>query len=296
MKKIAVLMASYNGEKYIREQIDSLLNQKDVIVEILIRDDGSTDSTIEILNEYQNKGQLNWYQGEHLNVAKGFMELVKNSPHADYYAFCDQDDVWLEDKLISAANKLDKEDSTLPLMYYCATTLVDQDLNFIAEHHIHENRSNLARFIFNDMSGNTIVFNNKLRELLQKTNNADITIHDKWTLQVCLACGGICVGDKNTHILYRQHGNNTIGMELSLLDKINKFIRVINLSKDIHFKYLNKIYGQNIVSPYISIVNIANNDKSTFYQRLKIAFHKDVVFDNTMFKLAYILHVLKGNL
>ena len=97
---VSVLMSTYNGEKYIREQIESILNQKKVKVHLLIRDDGSQDSTIEIVKEYANKyPNVSVYAGKNIGIGNSFMELLRNAPEADYYAFADQDDVWLDGKL-----------------------------------------------------------------------------------------------------------------------------------------------------------------------------------------------------
>ncbi|MBR4115330.1 MAG: glycosyltransferase, partial [Bacteroidales bacterium] len=120
LEKVCVVLASYNGQKYIREQLDSIAAQEGVEVSLLVRDDGSRDATQEILEQYQNAGALRWYTGAHLNVAQGFLELLRNAPEADYYAFCDQDDVWLPDKLAAAVAMLKQENPALPLMYYCA--------------------------------------------------------------------------------------------------------------------------------------------------------------------------------
>ena len=103
MRNILVLMSTYNGEKYLKEQIDSILAQKNVEVTIQVRDDGSTDGTIRILEEYQKCGKLNWYSSTNMGPAKSFLDLVYNAPlKYDYYAFCDQDDYWKEDKLYKA--------------------------------------------------------------------------------------------------------------------------------------------------------------------------------------------------
>ena len=95
MKTVLVIMATYNGEKYLPEQLESLFRQKGVKVSILVRDDNSKDGTQALLDEYQNAGKLIWYTGEHLNVQKGFFDLMKKAEQqeSDYIAFCDQDDV-----------------------------------------------------------------------------------------------------------------------------------------------------------------------------------------------------------
>ena len=77
MKKVLVLLSTYNGEKYLKEQIDSVLAQKNTDVSILVRDDGSTDKTLEILEKYKKDGKLEWYTGKNLKPAKSFLNLVR---------------------------------------------------------------------------------------------------------------------------------------------------------------------------------------------------------------------------
>ena len=118
MEKILVLMATYNGEKFLQEQLDSLYGQEDVEVDILVRDDGSTDSTQKILEDNSQNHRLKWYQGDHKNVQKGFFELMKIGAEKNYnfFAFCDQDDVWDKDKLIIALNSIKEMQG--PALYY----------------------------------------------------------------------------------------------------------------------------------------------------------------------------------
>lgn len=125
--KIAVLMSTYNGEKYIRQQIDSILAQQcDCEFELLVRDDGSVDGTKQILEEYAEQGQLTWYCGENLGPAKSFLDLVRRSPGYDYYAFSDQDDYWNPDKLEMAVSTLCGE--TENCVYFANAQLVDENL------------------------------------------------------------------------------------------------------------------------------------------------------------------------
>ena len=127
MRNILVLMSTYNGEKYLKEQIDSILAQKNVEVTIRVRDDGSTDGTIRILEEYQKCGKLNWYSSTNMGPAKSFLDLVYNAPlKYDYYAFCDQDDYWKEDKLYKAIERLEHFDDK-PALYHCELEIVDEN-------------------------------------------------------------------------------------------------------------------------------------------------------------------------
>ncbi len=94
MDSIVVLMSTYNGEKYIREQLDSIFNQEGIDVKVVVRDDGSKDTTHAILDEYKKTHELVWYTGENLKSARSFMDLIYQAPESDYYAFADQDDYW----------------------------------------------------------------------------------------------------------------------------------------------------------------------------------------------------------
>ena len=131
MKTVCVLLSTYNGEKYLREQIESLLSQIGVKIIIVARDDGSHDDTISILAEYEKKiTYFHYLVGENVGPAQSFFMLMQQAPKADYYAFCDQDDVWDKDKLIIAVDMLEKESPVTPNMYYSNLRIVDQNLTF----------------------------------------------------------------------------------------------------------------------------------------------------------------------
>ena len=119
---IYILLSTYNGEHYLNEQIESLVRQVDVNYKILVRDDGSKDSTHVILNKWQQLGFLTWYRGENIGFAESFMDLVQKAPKADYYAFCDQDDIWLPNKLKAAVEKLELLKSGPQL--YCSNLFI----------------------------------------------------------------------------------------------------------------------------------------------------------------------------
>ena len=119
--KVCVLISTYNGERFLEEQIASIIAQKGVEVDILVRDDGSSDMTCSLLERWQKEGKLKWYKGENLGFARSFMNLLKTASGYDYYAFCDQDDIWLEDKLQRAVAALEKIEDKVKL--YCSNTV-----------------------------------------------------------------------------------------------------------------------------------------------------------------------------
>ena len=127
-------MSTYNGEKYLREQIDSILGQRGVEVTLLVRDDGSSDATLSILDEYKSSGLLDYYCGSNLGPARSFMHLLQNAPASDFYAFSDQDDKWMDDKLLAAITSMEGHESE-PALYFSQTQLVDAGLKKNTKRH-----------------------------------------------------------------------------------------------------------------------------------------------------------------
>ncbi|MBO5355494.1 MAG: glycosyltransferase family 2 protein [Clostridia bacterium] len=212
--KINVLLSTYNGEKYLREQLESLLSQNVDGLHIVVRDDGSTDATHAILDEYQNAGKLTWYTGENKGCAKSFWELVVTSPDADYYAFCDQDDHWHPDKLQIAVETLQNAgDATVARLYFSDVHVVDAQLGHISDGMVEKLPVDYAHSLIKNIApGCTYVFNHAARALLVQYDpeKYGIDIHD-WMAYKIIACFGEVVFDETPHLDYRQHGNNVLG-------------------------------------------------------------------------------------
>lgn len=220
MEKVLVLISTYNGEKYLEEQLQSLYQQEGVKVDILVRDDGSSDATKEILQREQIAGKLTWYTGENLGPAKSFMNLVQKAPTYKYYAFCDQDDIWSTNKLISAIDMI-REFIRIPAMYHSAVTLCDEDGNEIGKCGGYNHRGFLNGET-RSVLGCTVVFNDELMLLLKKYNPKFFPMHDAWVHELCLAVDGKILYDDNSHMRYRQHGNNTVGAKQGLFNAIKR--------------------------------------------------------------------------
>lgn len=215
-------MSTYNGQRYLCEQIDSIKNQT-IDNSLVVRDDGSSDGTHGVLNDYQEKGVLKWYTGDNLKPANSFWDLLKNSADSDFYAFCDQDDVWMEDKLKVATDILKKYPYNEPAMYFSAKRLVDAELNVIKDTNENPLLTLEESFIYNPVTGCTLVMNNALRNIVVSAGIATIpSLHDSWVYRICLAVGGHVYYDPNPHILYRQHGGNVVG-HVGLLGRFKAF-------------------------------------------------------------------------
>ena len=209
--KIAILMATYNGEKYICQQIDSILSQTCKDWELYIHDDGSTDNTIAAVESYVEKSQVK------IHLIDG-----KSTCGAKYnfvYMTCDQDDVWLEKKIELTYDKIlaieDKAD--IPCLVYTELRVVDSELNTIADtmseyQSLDCHKRTINQFILqNSVTGCTMMVNRALRDKMLRITNIDNTImHDWWAALVAAQFGKTAFIDEPT-ILYRQHGDNSLG-------------------------------------------------------------------------------------
>jgi len=220
-------MSTYNGEKYICQQIDSILQQEDVEVNLLVRDDGSTDKTHSILKDYAEKGMLSWYKGDNLGPAHSFLQLLKDAPESDYYAFSDQDDYWQKDKISTAINKI--RCSNEPSLYFCQTQLADKDLTPIPTPVLKPLCTFGEALVYQFIGGCTMVMNNALRDIVISYNPSFLQMHDVWIYCIAKAVDAVVYYDPIPHILYRQHETNVVGQGYGQLKEWKKRIgRLLN--------------------------------------------------------------------
>ena len=210
--KIMVLLSTYNGEKYISDQIESVLCQQGVDVHIVARDDGSQDETINILKRISTLENITVIEGQNIGVVGSFFKLMHEAVchNFDYFAFCDQDDVWKNDKLKVATDILSGHGNE-PALYMSSFQMVDENLHSIQTNMSRPNISVEGALASNCATGCTMVFNKKLLEKSLISNYDDVLMHDYWMYMVCLLTGGYIYYDETPHIYYRQHGNNVIG-------------------------------------------------------------------------------------
>lgn len=283
---VVILMSTYNGEKYLKEQLNSLVQQELKPTKILIRDDGSKDSTLDILKYYaDNYKFIEYYQGKNIGPVKSFFELINKAEGYDYYALCDQDDVWMKDKLKVAIDALEKEKKNIPLLYCCRYILTDEKLN-----PLETNISKLYSYsdfahalLYQTSPGCTMVFNNALRDKIIEydINKEFCIIHDSIIHKIATLFGKMIL-DNTPHILYRQHSNNAIGLPTNkyeqFLLRINRFIKGDNKNyRSNTAKSLINVFGNECDSEKKELLNIVAN-----YQNNKKL--RKALLNNQLFK------------
>lgn len=214
MQKVIVLMSTFNGQLYVSTQIDSILNQKGVDVELVIRDDGSTDDTISILRNKVDS-RITILSGENCGCSASFFKLLEyaqyNFDNSDLFAFADQDDYWLDDKLSCAVKFFDNMDLSLPSLYISNLYVVDGELkNAKLLYSVPIDLSKEHSLVQNHATGCTMVFNKEAINKVLTKDTSVFRIHDIPLFLQCLFLGNV-VYDEKSHILYRQHQNNVIG-------------------------------------------------------------------------------------
>ena len=226
-KKVLILLSTYNGAQYIKEQLDSILSQTYNNFEILVRDDCSTDNTLSILEAYAVK-IIN--SNENLGVKQSFSTLLEyavENTDSSYFMFCDQDDIWESDKIERALLKIqgmEKEYGDIPLLVHTDLKVVDEKLNTIDEsfmrfQSIEAKYNKLNNLLMqNTITGCTMMINRKLAELCLPIQNESI-MHDAWLGLVASQFGKIGYLNSAT-IKYRQHTNNSVGAKAFNLENI----------------------------------------------------------------------------
>jgi hypothetical protein len=219
---IDILLATYNGGPYLKEQLDSLLRQTEQDFCVLVQDDSSKDDTPEILKEYiaAHPKKIRLVSGQaHEKSPKGnFMSLL-NESSSEYVMFSDQDDVWDEDKValsLLAMREGEREyGMACPLLVHTDLRVSDVDLRLIApsfwRYQKLDGKPKLSRVLAqNSVTGCTMMVNRTLAELLKKAPAEDMLMHDWWAALCAASMGHILAVDKPT-ICYRQHGKNQLG-------------------------------------------------------------------------------------
>lgn len=205
-KKVAILLSSFNGEKYIAQQIDSILSQTYPNIEIYVRDDCSTDHTLEILETYAQQGKIHLIAGDtNLGYPEGFYELLRTVTEADYFGFSDQDDVWEPDKIARAVVGLNRRDPELPALFFARYEICDENLNHIRNSAFLSSKPEFRHSLFECLGlGFTLVMNRKAKEMITTQRSVYGDTKDVWIGMLCSAFGQV-VSDRKSCAKHRRN-------------------------------------------------------------------------------------------
>lgn len=279
---IAVLMSTYNGEDYLAQQIESIQNQSYKDWRLFIRDDGSNDDTVKIIEEYQRKDRriqlINQGHIKNVGVVRSFFELLENVD-ADFYMFSDQDDYWLPDKIKVTLEAMQKYNFDLPNCIYTNLQIVDKELNG-NEILLKRNWQAFTNVLFtNNVYGCTMMINDSLKRMIdfKQLNYQRIYMHDWWLALIAAEFGNLHFIDQAT-ILYRQHGTNQVGATNKSIGALVR--RAFNHERDrkamqrsVNFaiEFLKEYGGKNTLKDeeYIKTYGRLNKD-SSFLNNLRL--------------------------
>jgi glycosyltransferase involved in cell wall biosynthesis len=264
--KVAILMCTYHGQKYLAEQLDSFAAQTHGNWELWVSDDGSKDDTHTILNAYVEKWGAHHKLSLHRGPAKGFVAnflslTCKAGVEADYYAYSDQDDIWEADKLQRAVSFLQSVPKATPAIYCSRTRIVNFKNEDIGLSPLFKKPPSFAHALMQNIGGgNTMVFNNAARQLLRLAgDDVQVITHDWWVYLAVVACGGVVRYDPCPTLRYRQHSDNLVG---SNVDLVARFVRIRMLWQG-RFKALNDqhLCALERIRPYMTYQNKATLDE-----------------------------------
>lgn len=300
--KIAILMSTYNGEKYIKEQINSVLQQQgDFELDLYVRDDKSNDRTIEIINEYSKKGMLYLINGTNLGPAKSFMELMRFVDLSyDFYAFSDQDDFWYPDKIKKTVEMLKNDD--LPSVCFSNADVVNDNLQQTG-FQVYKKQPRLdikTLSCAGGILGCTMVFNRKMMELIKRSNSPiDMVMHDFYVSLLCKSIGGKIVYCSDSTMKYRQHNNNVIGVSRGKKSAIKSFVKQLNR----HIKISIADQAESILQEYRDMLSISDeqwliqlsNYRNSIFTRIRLSCSRETKYISLHDSIMLRMLILLGN-
>ncbi len=301
--RIAVLLATCNGEAFLAEQLDSLASQQDVAVELFVRDDGSTDTTLAVLERYSRL----WprlrdpIRGDRLGPAGSFLELLTSVPaDFDYYAFCDQDDVWAPDKLSRAASRLANGIDDQPALYCSRVRFADESLTPLGLSRL-DRDVRFEHLLFENIAfGNTTVLNPAARlAVVGRLPQTGVIMHDWWCALVASAIG-VVIYDEQPSVTYRQHSTNHLGGHADRFEEILGLIRAFRRDPrsfwPIHAQAAEflRLFGERITPERRSLVCALVASQAGLFERVRYAVAGSLVRSRRLDALAGRALVLAG--
>lgn len=231
--EVAILLCTFNGARFLEEQLLSIISQTYHHWKIYVSDDGSTDTTLSVLESYQQQlgaDRLVILKGPRAGFGKNFVFLVTHPQiKAEYYSFCDQDDIWFPDKLERSIGALQGLCKSTPGLYCTRTRLIDTHRRQIGFSPLFTRAPSFSNALVQSIAGaNTMMINDQARNLLCKLEpDAPVVAHDWLAYMIVTGCGGTAVYDPLPSIDYRQHDGNLIGANSSVRQRCERLGKML---------------------------------------------------------------------
>ena len=262
---VNILLATYNGSRFLKNQLDSLVSQTYEPITIYIRDDGSSDNTVELIQTYIQTNTSNKQiilldnGGKNLRCPGSFYQILRECQPADYYAFCDQDDIWYPDKIKWAVETLNTEaDRAMPLVYFSGYEYYTDDGAFLRHSPKQKEHTQLHDVLYyTPASGFVLVFNETARQKLILNVNPGQELHDRWLLRGA-ACFGKVIYDPRYSATHIRHADAVTAEDSSDANLFKSFIQneIHGTAMTDSKKYLRHFY--DVFEPQLS-----EHDKKT---------------------------------
>lgn len=207
---MVICMATYNGETYLRDQLESLINQENVDIEILVGDDGSTDKTLDVLREYADSGKIaGFHQFDRVGINKNFLNLLKFCKDYDFVAFSDQDDIWESNKLYALSKLLGSEK---PELAFCQRSIFVSGKRSYTPKILNESKIGFQNaLVENVVPGNTMLLNRKAVEIILASNVSTAKYYDSYIYLLISGLGEVKYLPASL-LKYRIHDSNAVGI------------------------------------------------------------------------------------
>lgn len=300
-EKVSVILSSFNGAQYLPQQLDSLVGQSYPDMTIQVRDDGSTDGTIGILKRYaENHGNIHLISGTRLGITGSFFYLLRHcGEESEYIAFCDQDDVWYQDKIERAVARLSALTSDLPALYCSRQEYVDHDLTHLRFSRVLRRPLSFRNaLVENCATGCTVVLNRAAKDMITDCLPGGFVWHDWWCYLVVSAFG-VVIHDQQPGLKYRLHSANDTGSAVSFAGELWRrmrrlcfngrgFLKLYAQASEFH-----RLYGDRLGDVEGKLLEQFLASKTSTLARIRFALHPVVYrqkwLDNLLLRALIVL-------
>jgi glycosyltransferase involved in cell wall biosynthesis len=305
--KVVILLATYNGEKYLAEQLESLFIQDFKNIYLLISDDGSSDKTLEIIQQFKKKwgdDKVFIFSGPQKGYAKNFLHLVQSAEKVlkidenFYFAYADQDDIWYPNKISNALNALSSIHDDLPSLFCTRTRLINEIGEPIGFSPIFTKPPTFKNALLQNIAGgNTMIFNYQTFKLLNHTPFANpIFAHDWWTYLLVTGAQGHVIYSSVASMDYRQHAKNLVGSNIGLMARLYRMKELIkgrflhwnsdNLTSLTNYANILSPENQQLVEDFLALRK--KHFPKNLIQFRRLGLYRQTQFDNLAMQLALI--------